>query len=452
MALPLLAPGPRATIPTAPGALPLLGHSLALLRDPLALLRSLPEHGEVVRLRLGGNSCYVACTPESTHELLHEPRAFDKGGFFYSRLRELTGDNVGTCPHAVHAAQRRQVQPIFHKHRMPGYARTMVEQTAAVTDGWSDGMEIDAFRDMLRIGARCAAALVFGVTLAPAVLDRTITDITHYVEGIFVRMFLPPALTRLPMPVNRHYDQVRNRLRDMVGELIDGYVRDGRCAGGDLMAALLEADPEAREARSEHRAGVVDQLTLMLMAGTESSATTVSWALHELSADQRLQRRVQDELDAVLGSELPAHHHVDRLPLLGRVLTETLRKYPAAWILSRVATADTMLGGELVPAGSSVAYSPYLIHHRPDLFPDPERFEPDRWLPGHSVPRKALIPFGGGTRKCAGDTFAVIEATLVLARILTRFSVHPVPSSPVRLVAAGALQPGGLRLRLTARA
>ncbi|BAW08465.1 cytochrome P450 [Nocardia seriolae] len=440
-----------APIPSAPGALPLLGHSPALLRDPLSLLRALPEHGDLVRLRFGAGEFVVACTPELTQELLHDPRTFDKGGFFFDRLRELTGNNVASCPHAEHAAQRRRVQPIFRRDRMPGYGRTIVEQAAAVTGGWRDNAVIDVFPDMLRIGARCAAVLVFGATFPPKALERTISDITLYVEGIFTRMFLPPVLARLPLPANLRYGQVRKRLRHAVSAMVDGYGRADHPAGGDLLTALMDCAPTPGDPESP--AGLVDQLTLMLMAGTESTATTVAWALHELSRDPVLQHRVQIEVDAAIGSGTPTHAHIGHLELTGRVLTETLRKYPAAWILSRVATRDTILGGHRIPSGTTLVFSPYLLHHRPDVFPDPDRFDPDRWLPANVCPvmRKALIPFGGGTRKCAGDTFAMVESALVLASILTRWSLDPVPDTRVRPAAYGALQPDGLRLRAVGR-
>ncbi|AYF74783.1 cytochrome P450 [Nocardia yunnanensis] len=443
------APIPTVPIPTAPGALPLFGHSLALLRDPLPLLLSLPAHGDVVRLRLGVGEVYVVCTPELTNELLHDPRTFDKGGFFFDRLRELTGNNVASCPHAQHAAQRRRVQPVFRKDRMPGYGRTIVDQAAAVTARWRHDTTVEVFPDMLRIGAGCAAALVFGAAFAPDALERTISDITLYVKGIFTRMFLPPALARVPLPANRRYEQVRKRLRDSVSEIVDGYGTTAHPVGGGLLTALLEPPPGGG---AESRDGLVDQLTLMLMAGTESTATTVAWALHELSLDPDLQYRLHSEVDAVVGAGAPCYAHLEHLPLMGRVLTETLRKYPAAWILSRVTTKPATLGGHHIPAGAPIVFSPYLLHRRPDVFADPDRFDPDRWLPGAPRPlRSALIPFGGGTRKCAGDTFAMTESALVLASILTRWSLHPVPGAGVRLAAYGALQPENLRLRAQSR-
>lgn len=233
--------------------------------------------------------------------------------------------------------------------------------------------------------------------------------------------------------------------------MVDGYGRADHPAGGDLLTALMDCAPTPGDPESP--AGLVDQLTLMLMAGTESTATTVAWALHELSRDPVLQHRVQIEVDAAIGSGTPTHAHIGHLELTGRVLTETLRKYPAAWILSRVATRDTILGGHRIPSGTTLVFSPYLLHHRPDVFPDPDRFDPDRWLPANVCPvmRKALIPFGGGTRKCAGDTFAMVESALVLASILTRWSLDPVPDTRVRPAAYGALQPDGLRLRAVGR-
>ncbi|GAB0108217.1 cytochrome P450 [Nocardia sp. JMUB6875] len=443
---------PRAScsrIPAAPGALPLIGHSLALLRDPLGLLRTLPERGDVVRLRLGTGDVYAVCTPELTHELLHDPRTFDKGGFFFDRLRELTGNNVASCPHAAHAAQRRRVQPIFRRDRMPGYGRTIVEQATTVVDRWREDTVVDVFPDMLRIGASCAAVLVFGTAFPPDALERTVSDITLYVKGIFSRMFLPPAAARIPLPANLRYDQVRKRLRDAVSEMVDSYHRADRPVGGDLLTALMESAPASSP---DSRTELVDQLIIMLMAGTESTATTVAWALHELARDPGLQHRVRAEIDAVIGADTPAHAHIEHLELTGRVLTETLRKYPAAWLLTRITTGETTLGGHRIPAGAAVVFSPYLLHRRADIFPGPERFDPDRWLPENIRPvmRKALLPFGAGTRKCAGDTFAMTESALVLATILTRWSLRPVPGT-VRLAAYGALQPDGLYLTPKAR-
>ncbi|MGW4356201.1 cytochrome P450 [Nocardia sp. NPDC004582] len=448
----VLSPGAsaaRTRIPTAPGALPLLGHSVSLLRDPLTFLLGLPEHGDLVRLRIGTGDVYVVCTPELTYELLHDPRAFDKGGFFFDRLRELTGNNVASCPHAEHAAHRRRVQPIFRKDRMPGYGRTIVDQATTVLDTWRPDQSIDAFPDMLRIGAGCAAALVFGAGFTPDALEHTISDITLYVKGIFTRMFLPPALARIPLPANRRYQAVRTRLRHAVSDMIDRNRTAGGAIGGDLLTALLESAPATPDSRTD----LVDELILMLMAGTESTATTLAWTLYELARDPALQRRVQVEIDTVVGAHTPAHAHIEHLHLTGRVLTETLRKYPAAWILSRVTTTEASLGGHRIPAGATIVFSPYLLHHRADVFPDPERFDTDRWLPHNVCPssRKALVPFGGGTRKCAGDGFAMSEAALVLASIMSRWTVEPVPHSTVRLAAYGALQPEGLRLRTVAR-
>ncbi|MEV0104218.1 cytochrome P450, partial [Nocardia sp. NPDC050789] len=403
----------RTLVPTAPGALPLLGHSISLLRDPLTLLLGLPAYGDLVRLRIGSGDVYAVCTPELTHELLHDPRTFDKGGFFFDRLRELTGNNVASCPHAEHAAHRRRVQPIFRKDRMPGYGRTIVDQADTVLGAWRHDRTIDAFPDMLRIGAGCAAALVFGAGFTPDALERTISDITLYVKGIFTRMFLPPALARIPLPANRRYQAVRARLRHAVSDMIDRNRTAGGAIGGDLLTALLESAP----ATPDSRADLVDELILMLMAGTESTATTLAWTLHELSRDSALQQRMQAEIDTVVGADAPTHAHIRHLHLTARVLTETLRKYPAAWILSRVTTKPTVLGGHPIPAGAPIIFSPYLQHHRPDIYPEPDRFDPDRWLPENQHPamRKALIPFGGGTRKCAGDSFAMSEASLVLA-------------------------------------
>lgn len=152
----------------------------------------------------------------------------------------------------------------------------------------------------------------------------------------------------------------------------------------------------------------------------------------------------------MLGGRVAGYDDVTRLDYTTRVLTETLRLYPPGWIATRALTAETTLAGRTLPAGTILIYSPYLIHRRSDLYPNPNHFDPDRWLPGHTttLPRGAFIPFGGGTRRCIGDTFAMLEATLALATITTRWHLHPLPGTTTQPLARIILRPHPLRMQL----
>lgn len=131
-------------IPRARGALPLLGHVMPLLRDPLRFLTSLPAQGDLVRIRIGPVTAIVICDPELTRQVLLDDRTFDKGGPIFDRLREVLGNGLVTCPHSMHRRQRRLVQPTFHQTRLPGYAQTMTEEISAVAESWRDGHVIDS--------------------------------------------------------------------------------------------------------------------------------------------------------------------------------------------------------------------------------------------------------------------------------------------------------------------
>ncbi|MFF5491376.1 cytochrome P450 [Streptomyces virginiae] len=259
-------------------------------------------------------------------------------------------------------------------------------------------------------------------------------------------------MDRLPTPGNRRYHQAR---ADLPG-VFDHIVTDRRGADtdhGDLVSMLLTAH-DSDSGPADQRltdAEIIDQIITFFLVGTETSATALAWALHLLAQHPEIEKRLHAEVDAVLGGRPATHADLPRLELTGRVITETLRLWPPAWFFTRTCTADTRLGRHTVPAGTTLLYSPYLLHRQADLYPDPDRFDPDRWTTGQPR-REAFIPFGAGPRKCIGDRFATIVSTLALATITTRWRLEPLPGTRVRPTVSGpALNPKGLRMRATAR-
>ncbi|RSS76845.1 cytochrome P450, partial [Streptomyces sp. WAC06614] len=184
-------------IPTAAGARPVVGHLLPLLRDPLGFLTSLPEQGDVVRVRLGPTDVVVLCDPHLMHEVLRNDRVFDKGGQLFDRYRESLGDGLGTCPHSRHRRQRRLVQPAFHPDRMPGYTEIIAAQTATQVAAWRDGQVIDVMAETTALAARNVAAALFSDALSPTARTRIAKDLATIMAGIFRRMLTPPPLDRL---------------------------------------------------------------------------------------------------------------------------------------------------------------------------------------------------------------------------------------------------------------
>ncbi|MGH3721059.1 MAG: cytochrome P450 [Pseudonocardiaceae bacterium] len=439
------------TAGTAPGAFPLLGHTLSLLRSPLRFLTALPACGDLVRIRIGPVEAIVVCTPELTRQVLLDDRVFDKGGPFFDQGREVLGNGLVTCPHSLHRRQRRLAQPAFHPTRLPGYAQVMTKHITEVTGSWRDGQVLDVLSEMMTLTARTAVETMFSDALPATLLDAVLHDFRTVLVGAYKRVIMPPPLDKILIFGNHRYDRALLRLRGIIGRVIT----DRRASGadrGDLLSALLSArDPADNQGLSDTE--IVDQVMTFFLAGSETTANPVAWAVHLLAGHPEVEHRLHAEVDAVLVGAPAGFEDLPRLELTSRVITETLRMYPPVWMLTRTTTTDTQLGGHPIPAGSTIVYSAYLLHHRPDLYPDPGRFDPDRWIDGHTAapPRVAFIPFGGGARKCIGDIFAVTEATLALATLTARWRLRLLPGQHVHPARAAVLHPRGLRMCATAR-
>jgi len=425
---------------------------LPLLRDPLSFLLSLPAQGDLMRIRIGPAAAVVVCTAELIQEVLRDDRTFDKGGLFFDRFREVLGDGIGTCPRSQHRRQRRLLQPAFQSQRLPGYAQTMATQVAAAAGQWRNGQIIDVPTEMMTITGRTLVATMFSDSLPTPVLRETLDDLAAIFAALYRRMLTPPPLDRLPTPGNRRYYHARTRLRHAIGSAVARRRADD-VDHGDLLSAMLAARDLDNGKGALTDAEVVDQVVSFFVAGTETTAVTVAWALHLLAHHPAIEQRLHTEIDPVLAGRAANHSDLPHLGLVTNIITETLRLYPPGWILTRVVTTDTRLGDHDIPAGATVIFSPYLIHHRPDLYRDPDRFDPDRWLPerAEAIRRDAYIPFGGGARKCIGDHFGITEAVLALATITANWRMERIPGLRVRPAVGASLRPRGLRLRVTAR-
>lgn len=433
----------------APGALPLIGHLIPLLRDPLRFLTSLPAHGDLVQIRIGPRRAYVVCHPDLTHQILLHDRTFDKGGPLYKGAREAAGNNLATCLHDDHRRQRPLVQPAFSRDRISAYAAVMTEDITALVNSWHDDQIIDVPAQMHDLTRRTAARTLFTAGhAAPAatIMVESLDDILH---GVYRHLIVPlPFLRHLPTPGYRRYQRARSQTRAAVARTVHAYRRDGT-DHGDLLSALLNArDIDGRPLSDDE---IHDQVLTMLLAGIETTATLLAWALDLLACHPEIQQRVRQEAATVLdGRAATTFHDLPRLELTGRVLTEALRLYPPGWIFTRTTTHDTDIAGYPISAGTIVAWSAYLIHRSGEVFPDPDHFDPDRWLPDQATlpPRNTHIPFGAGARKCIGDTYAMTLAPLALSTITARWQIQPVSSTPTRPVPRMTLTPQDLRLRI----
>ncbi|WP_157880053.1 cytochrome P450 [Streptomyces natalensis] len=319
-------------IPHAPGAWPLLGHGPALFRDPLGFISSSRAHGDLVQIRLGPHPVVMVCDPDITQQVLRDDRTFDKGGPAIERGMELLGNGLTTCPHSEHRRQRRLCQPSFCPERLSDYAAVMSAEAETTATSWCDGRVIDVNREVTGLAAQALVQTMFSTALPSSTRYRTTSDLATVLEGIFSRMVLPPQLTRLPTPGNRRYGQACSRIRSTIRNII-AERRTAATDSRDLLSTLLGAvdtDSQGGDGALTD-AEVVDQVVTFFLAGTDTTANTISWALHLLSQYPRFQERLHTEVDHVLAGSPPAYAHLEDLEFTRRVITETLRLYPPAW-------------------------------------------------------------------------------------------------------------------------
>jgi cytochrome P450 len=443
--------GGRRAIPWAPRALPVVGHTVSLWRDPWAFLTSLSAlDSGLVRIRLGPWTVVVVCDADLTHQVLSNDRIFGKGGPLFDVARKVVGDNVITTPHDRH---RRLIQPAFHRGRLEGYAGAMSAEIDAVTTRWADGAVIDVLAEMLQITTRTFLTVMFSQGLTSDVLGRALADVTAIVRGLYRQMLTPTTFARLPTHRTTRYFRARARLRELVNDIVVEH-RNGRAVTDDLLSTLMAAhDTEAsgQDNRSLTDAEIFDQLTAFFIAGSETTASALSWSLYLLSRHPDVLARLQAEVAQVLVDGPARYEQLGELPMTGRILTEALRLYPPGWLFTRTVTTDTQLCGYRLQPGAAILYSPYLLHRLDRHFQDPERFDPDRWHIQTPLDRRgSFVPFGEGARGCAGEHFARTEAVLALATIARRWQLHPVANRPVRPALAG-LRPRHFQLRVTTR-
>ncbi|WP_260867268.1 cytochrome P450 [Streptomyces sp. SAJ15] len=456
---------------TAPGALPLLGHAIPLARAPLDFLTSMARHGELVEIRLGARPAHVVCGHGVAHEVFRDARTYDKGGPLFDKVRPIIGNGLASSPWEDHQRQRRLLQQAFQPDRMPGYAAVMGEEIDAVLRRWRPGRILDVGAALYELTTRITVRAMFRGRVeddAVAELRRCLPVITR---GVFTRTILPvDALHRLPTPANRRFDRALARLRRVIDRTIAGYGTTGGpgqgTAGGpgkgttgagegggeDLMSLLIDAEDEETGGRMSRRE-VHDQVMTLLLGGVETTANLVAWTFHVLGGEAGVEARLHAEVDEVLCGRPPGLADLPELEYTRRVLTEVLRQYPPFWLLNRITTREVELAGRRLPAGSTLVISPYALGRDPAVFPDPDRFDPDRWLPARaaSLPRGAGFPFGGGARRCIGDRFGMTEALLVLATVAARWRLRPAGGSPVRPTPMITLSPGPLRMLLEER-
>lgn len=417
--------GTPRTIPEARG-LPLVGELPTILHDIIGCLNTaVRRHGPLVRIRVGLGWLTVVSHPDDLKQILQERNRNYVRGSSVDIIRPMLGNGLPLSDGEFWLRQRRIMQPSFARPRIAAMLPTFVRVAHRYLDPLRDGERLNTHYLMMRITRDVIVETMFSDSLGgdTAQLDEALATIEHYT----VRYgFLPIKVPLwLPTPDNIRFRRALQVLDRTVFGLIERRKREGASeTPRDLLDSLLRArDPETGEAMSPVE--LRDEVMNIFFAGHETSANLLTWTVLELTKNPEIEARARAEVEAVLGGRDPEEGDVPRLGYTGAVLRETLRLHPAAWVLARIAAEDDVLRGHPIRRGTMLMLFPYGTHRLPEFWPDPERFDPERFIRDPSlglggVKNFAYVPFGAGPHQCIGNHLAYTEAIVVLALLLQR--------------------------------
>jgi cytochrome P450 len=417
--------------------------------------RLVARYGDVVRFRAGRRTFVVCAHPGAVQDVLaRQPRRFAKGAF-YGRLSNVIGNGLITADGEAYHAQRRQVQHLFTTRRTADLAPGLVEVAGWVTGAWADGLTVDVAAQMNRLTLLNTARSFFSLDARPFA-DHVLGDIDTLMNELRIhRVALPLAsvIDRLPLPGNLRLAAARRRLDRRIQGWMDARLGAPRPWPDDVLGAVVADVAEAGEGAREARRRVArDRLLTFLVAGVETTADALTAIFYALARHESVERRLHEEVDAVVGAATPTLEHVGRLTFLDRVIRETLRIYPPIPGVSRRPLEPVPVPGAVLPVGSSVGLSQWQIHRDRRFFATPEVFDPDRWAPGGSgVDPRAYFPFGLGPRRCIGEDLAMLEMKLSIAVVAQRWRLVIAPGVALKLDVSAATRPRGLPAVVRAR-
>jgi Cytochrome P450 len=443
--MPTLPPGPRSRIP--------FRYLRTLQRDPIPFFAGVAsEYGDAAQFFVGPQQIFFFNHPDLIRDLLvTQHRSFHKSRVL-QRSKVIFGEGLLTSEEQVHLRQRRLVQPAFHRERIALYAEVMIDRAAKLGERWGDGEVLDIHHEMMGLTLSVVAK-----TLFDADVDEDADEIGHALTqlvDLFPMLMNPLAnlLRKLPFPQTMRFRRALASLDRTVYGIIDERRRSGDDRG-DLLSMLLMAVDEEGDGGGMTDQQLRDEAMTLFLAGHETTANALAWTWYLLSQNPDALGAMHRELDGVLGDRLPVPADYVRLPYTEMVVAESMRMFPPAWAVSRLAIEDAMVGEWLVPRGAVVVASPAVTHRDKRWWPDPDRFDPLRFTAEEKAarPKLSYFPFGAGPRICIGEGFAWMEAVLIVATLAQRWRMELV-SHDVQAQASITLRPkGGIRMRLRRR-
>jgi cytochrome P450 len=407
--------------------LPSIGHLPWFYADTNRfLLRLARTRGDVASFRLGREEAFLLSHPDHVQQVLVDDADAFRKGRLMQRARRLLGDGLLTSEGELHRRQRRRLQPAFCRQQIATYGESVPRFAARLADRWTDGeaLNVSAAMDELAMTIVVQTLLGADIEREAAPLAADLRVLARWLPLLAAPM--AQRLERAGLPPFRRVGQAADRIDTAVrGCIAHAAPSEGR----DLLSLLLR--PEADGVPMAPQLARDEAMTLFL-AGHDTTAAALTWTWHLLASHLDVDRRLHRELDAVLGDRDPLPGDCPELAITGRVLDEALRLYPPVGRIGRRPIGDYRIGGRLIPAGAAVFVSPFVTQRDPRWWPDPERFDPDRWTDEARSrrPRYASFPFGAGPRSCIGGHMARMIGILVIATIARRWRMASLPGAP----------------------
>jgi cytochrome P450 len=426
---------PQPQLHHAPGPRPnfLGGHFWQFRRDPIGFFqKATQEYGDVSHFRMGPQHAFFANHPDLVKDILVTNHAKFHKGRALQRAKTLLGAGLLTSEEAFHLRQRRLVQPAFHRQRLQNYGAEMVAAAEKMRDSWRDGAQLDAAREMMRLTLAIVGRTLFSADVEGEA-DEVGAAMTTLIE-MFDLLLMPfsEILEKLPLGPSRRFQQARARLDATIYRMIIERRRSGADTG-DLLSMLLLAQDEESDGGMMTDQQVRDECLTLFLAGHETTANALTFTWYLLSQHPEIEAKFHAELDEALAGRVPSFADFPRLRYTEMILSESMRLYPPAWALGRLAVADHELNGYHIPKGSLILLSMFVAHRDPRFWPDAEQFIPERWLPENKekMTPYTYFPFGGGVRRCIGEGFAWLEGVLLLATLGQRWRLRVAPGHQV---------------------
>ena len=429
--------------PPGPKGRFLLGSLIEVSRDWLGFYKNCAdEYGDVVRVLLAHVPVYLVVHPRDIETVLVTNAAKFTKSEDYRALARVLGRGLLTSEGDFWKRQRGLIQPAFHRQSILSYAAVMTRTAGRMLDSWKEKSERNIHEDMMRVTLEIVGRCLYSAEVTDAA--ERVGHAMEVVTGRFIINASLAMLFRFDIPVRFALREWR-AIRELNG-IIGGIIRERRSSEQpreDLLDMLLRARDADGNPMSDTQ--LRDEVMTLFLAGHETTAIALSWACYLITQHPHVEAKLAEELQTVLGGRVPTPGILPRLRYTEMVLKETMRLYPAVWGIGRRALEDCELGGYLVPAGSNVFILQWRTQRDARFFPDPDRFDPERWrddpVRSGKIPRFAYFPFGGGPRVCVGASFAMMEATLLLAMIQQKFHLEIVPGHPIEIFASVTLRP-----------